>query len=125
MQTFPKFFIRSPLPDIAVHKRSFQGYRLVDLMVAKFGMKPEFAFGLKQSGMQYLLSSGQTIQALCPRIRIIVYKDFPHRCKHRSPECNRATIAFGILISPFSIRLPAASVFDPVRYVDSLSTSGH
>lgn len=51
-------FVRCPPPDgISIGGADFRAYRFVDLMVAKFGMKPETSFGLKSSGKDWLLAA--------------------------------------------------------------------
>jgi hypothetical protein len=63
-----RFLTEAPPIGIDARARSFNAYRLVDLMVAKFGMKPESAFGLKMSGMQFLLSANRETQVLHPEL---------------------------------------------------------
>ena len=71
------------------------------------------------------LDESKVMNAPTPASEYLSTRTSPIVASTNPTECDRATLAFGILISPFSTRLPAASVFDSARYVDSLSTSGH
>ncbi len=62
-------FLQSPAPEgIAMSAADFRAYRFVDLMVAKFGMKPEVSFGLTVSGKDWLLAASPAEAARFPML---------------------------------------------------------
>jgi hypothetical protein len=65
-------FLQCPAPEgIRVNSADFRAYRFVDLMVAKFGMKPEASFGLTISGKDWLLTAPPEDVARFPALSAI------------------------------------------------------